>query len=211
MPSYSSIEIQIDHLFGIGHNIGILDTLHFQEEWNLLKGLVLISGDGHEWIALDYTNSKTCPPIVHVDSEEETITTIASSFNEFLTHLMGSTINNVRIKKLSPSTTDQDFYHKVDKLMIHGTPKSIDQFFSKVISTNKNHIDYMVDKMWRHPNPKVQFYLMLYLSECAEGNNQGMIHDDKLYKMLIDIMLSKDTDAQELAEYSLAAFSKRNN
>ena len=89
MSLNSPIEIQIDHLLGIGHNIGILDTLHFQEEWNLPKGLLLISGDGHEWVALDYRYSKTCPPIVHVDSEEETITTIASSFNEFLTHLMG--------------------------------------------------------------------------------------------------------------------------
>jgi hypothetical protein len=95
--------------------------------------------------------------------------------------------------------------------MIHGTPKSIDQFFIKVISTNKDQINYMVDKMWRHPNPKVQFYLMLYLSECAEGNNQGMIHDDKLYKILIDIKHSKNIEAQELAEYSLAAFNKRNN
>ncbi|WP_137791911.1 hypothetical protein [Bacillus sp. E(2018)] len=65
--------------------------------------------------------------------------------------------------------------------------------------------------MWKHSNPKVQFYLMLFLSECAEGNNKGMIHDDDLYNMLIDIKLSKNIDAKELAEYSLAAFSKRNN
>jgi SMI1-KNR4 cell-wall len=167
MHSNSPIEIQIDHLMGIGRNTGILDTPHFQEEWNLPKGLVLISGDGHEWIALDYRNSRTNPPIVHVNSEEETITIIAASFNEFLANLMESFNNKVRKKKSTPSlSTDQDFYHLVDKLMIHGPPKAIDQFFSKVISTNKNHIDYMVDKMWRHSDPKVQFYLMLYIRMC---------------------------------------------
>jgi len=95
--------------------------------------------------------------------------------------------------------------------MIHGPPKAIDQFFSKVISTNKNHIDYMVDKMWRHSDPNVQFYLMQYLSECAEGNNEGMIHDDDLHKMLIDIKHSKNNEAKELAEYSLDVLYKRNN
>ncbi len=110
MPSYSSIEIQIDHLFGIGGNVGILDIPHFQEEWNLPKGVVLISGDGHEWVALDYRNSKANPPIVYVDSEEETITTIATSFNEFLTVLMSGTLNKVRREKLtSPLQTEKDF------------------------------------------------------------------------------------------------------
>ena len=77
MPSNSPIEIQIDYLMGIGRNTGILDTPHFQEEWNLPKGLILIGGNGHEWVALDYRYSRTCPTIVYINSEEESITTIA--------------------------------------------------------------------------------------------------------------------------------------
>ncbi|ANC77422.1 hypothetical protein ABE65_011655 [Fictibacillus phosphorivorans] len=207
--SNSSIEIQIDHLLGIGRNIGILDTPYFQEEWNLPKGLILIGGDGHEWVALDYRYCRTSPPIVYINSEEETITTIAASFNEFLTNL--NEPKDTILKLTESYSSDQNFYHQVDELMKHGTPISIDQFFSKTISTNKIHIKYMVDKMWRHPNPKVQFYLMLYLSECAEGNNQGMIDDDDLHKMLIDIKHSKNNEAKELAEYSLDVFYKRNN
>jgi SMI1-KNR4 cell-wall len=58
-----------------------------QEEWNLPKELILIGGDGHDWVALDYRNSRTCPPIVHINSEEETIMPIAASFKELFTRL----------------------------------------------------------------------------------------------------------------------------
>jgi hypothetical protein len=60
-------------------------------------------------------------------------------------------------------------------------------FFFKIISTNKNQIAYILDKMLRHSEPKVQFYLMLYLSECGVVNNQGMILEDDFHRMLIDI------------------------
>jgi len=106
----SSIQVQIDHLLGIGRYIGIWDTPYFQEEWNLPKGLILIGGDGHEWIALDYRYSRTCPPIVYINSEEESITTIAASFKELLTCLMEHGDSKVEMLELKESYSSDKIF-----------------------------------------------------------------------------------------------------
>lgn len=110
MASNSPIEIQIDHLLGIGCNIGILDTQHFQEEWNLPKGLILIGGDGHEWVALDYRYSRTGPPIIYINSEEESINTIAASFKEFLRGLTIPGYSKVEMLELKESYSSDKIF-----------------------------------------------------------------------------------------------------
>ena len=54
------------------------------EEWQLPKGLVLISGDGHTWIALDYRSTQTDPPVVFVESDSCEHVLIAKSFTDLL-------------------------------------------------------------------------------------------------------------------------------
>nr|WP_276578963.1 SMI1/KNR4 family protein [Bacillus paralicheniformis] len=49
--------------------------------------MVLIHGDGHTWIALDYRETKENPPVHYFDSELEEDFRLAGSFGEFLSKL----------------------------------------------------------------------------------------------------------------------------
>lgn len=79
--------ITIDHIKGIGNGEGILENDYFIKEWDMPEGLILINGDGHTWIAFDYRNCASEPPIVYVDNESEQIIQVADGFQEFLNHL----------------------------------------------------------------------------------------------------------------------------
>ncbi|WP_338754912.1 SMI1/KNR4 family protein [Bacillus sp. FJAT-52991] len=79
--------IYIDHIMGIGKEHGILENDYYLKEWDMPDGLILISGDGHSWIAFDYRNTKENPPIVYIDNESEQIFKLAPSFHDFLNKL----------------------------------------------------------------------------------------------------------------------------
>ncbi|MEU2387561.1 SMI1/KNR4 family protein [Streptomyces sp. NPDC012461] len=58
--SWSADHVPFDHLMGIGeheHTVSLLDSPYLVEEWGLPSPAVLLSGDGHCWIALDYRAS----------------------------------------------------------------------------------------------------------------------------------------------------------
>ncbi|MER5897572.1 SMI1/KNR4 family protein [Streptomyces sp. NPDC001876] len=55
--SWSEDHVPFDYLMGIGHSdglISLLDTPYLVEEWGMPAPLVLLSGDGHCWVGLDY-------------------------------------------------------------------------------------------------------------------------------------------------------------
>lgn len=80
--------IEVEYIYGIGKNPGILDTQYLLNEWEMPKGLILFNGDGHTWLAFDYRNESSEPPIVYINNDEDTkVIKIANSFNEFLEHL----------------------------------------------------------------------------------------------------------------------------
>ncbi|WP_442806115.1 SMI1/KNR4 family protein [Streptomyces sp. NBC_01257] len=76
--SWSEDHVPLDEIRGIGRQDGqpsLLDSDYLVEEWGLPSPLVLLSGDGHCWIALDY---RTCgrlgePSVTwfHVDDDTE--------------------------------------------------------------------------------------------------------------------------------------------
>lgn len=76
--------VSFDHLRGIAKGEGIMDSDYLIEEWELPEGLVLICGDGHTWIALDYRETKEHPPVHYFDLEYETDFKLADSFDELL-------------------------------------------------------------------------------------------------------------------------------
>lgn len=88
MPtSWADNHIQIDHIRGIGEQAGILESDYFIKEWELPNDIVLISGDGHTWIALDYRKASVEPPIIYIDTESDQTITIAPNFKAFLNGL----------------------------------------------------------------------------------------------------------------------------
>ncbi|MEB2277413.1 SMI1/KNR4 family protein [Bacillus sp. ILBB4] len=49
---------------------------YYIEEWDLPKDILLLSGEGHWWVAFDYRNTKDNPPIIYMDLEWGTDTLI---------------------------------------------------------------------------------------------------------------------------------------
>lgn len=83
--STSSVEdyIEVDSIFGIGEE-GILNSQFLINEWNLPNNLVLLNGDGHTWVAMDYRAKTKNPSVVYIDVEEHIEVQLASSFSEFI-------------------------------------------------------------------------------------------------------------------------------
>ncbi|MCM3365347.1 SMI1/KNR4 family protein [Bacillus safensis] len=82
--SWAEDHIQFTHLRGIAQDDGIMESEYLIEEWDLPKGLILINGDGHTWVAMDYRNTKENPPIHYFDVEMEEDFKLADSFDELI-------------------------------------------------------------------------------------------------------------------------------
>ncbi|MCL7871735.1 SMI1/KNR4 family protein [Bacillus altitudinis] len=82
--SWAEDHIQFNHLLGIAEDEGIMESAYLIKEWELPKGLVLINGDGHTWVAMDYRKTKENPAIHYYDVEMEEDFKLADSFDEFI-------------------------------------------------------------------------------------------------------------------------------
>jgi hypothetical protein len=58
------------------------------EEWELPAGLVLLDGDGHTWLGLDYRGAKRDPGVVYVIADGGLVVPLASSFEAFVRALV---------------------------------------------------------------------------------------------------------------------------
>lgn len=87
--SWAEDHVNVDHILGIGWGMdkGILESEYLIQEWELPNNVVLISGDGHSWIALDYRIKMPEPPVIFIDTEEEMIIELAPNFEAFLNGL----------------------------------------------------------------------------------------------------------------------------
>lgn len=78
--------VSVEYINGIDDE-GILSSSYYIEEWELPKDILLICGDGHSWIAMDYRHTKEEPPIIFVDlewGEDIFILKLAPNFKTFL-------------------------------------------------------------------------------------------------------------------------------
>lgn len=211
--SWANNSVYVDFLYGIGKDPGLLDNMELRREWGIRsKKLLVISSSPPMFICLDYRTRKN-PSVIFIDVEQNQEIKLANSFEDFISGLVDY-IEEDEINLYDTVLSERkikDHYNKIDDVIIKGKPSEIDRLFTKILSTNHELIRYMVEKMKQHENPKVQFYLMLYFSECAEGNNKGMIEDDYLLEALNEISNSKNKDAKALAIYSLKELNKRLN
>ncbi|MFW0911300.1 SMI1/KNR4 family protein [Bacillus altitudinis] len=82
--SWAEDHIQFNHLLGIAEDEGIMESAYLIKEWELPEGLVLIFGDGHTWVTMDYRKTKENPAIHYYDVEMEEDFKLADSFDEFI-------------------------------------------------------------------------------------------------------------------------------
>lgn len=71
----------------------VFESERWVAEWGLPKNLVLIEGDGHHWLALDYRQSVRNPKVTLIESDEGNSVMIAETFADFV----GMLIPNDRV------------------------------------------------------------------------------------------------------------------
>ncbi|MFJ9041877.1 SMI1/KNR4 family protein [Streptomyces sp. NPDC102406] len=87
--SWSQDHVPFGDLMGIGRRermTSILDSPYLVEEWGLPTPVVLLSGDGHYWTALDY---RACgpqgePSVTWFDTDEKSELALAADFPSFI-------------------------------------------------------------------------------------------------------------------------------
>ncbi|MEU9777727.1 SMI1/KNR4 family protein [Streptomyces sp. NPDC047968] len=87
--SWSESHVPLDGLMGTSRREGqlsLLDTPYLVEEWGLPSPLVLLSGDGHCWIALDYRfcDRQGEPSVTWFDTDWDTELNLAADFRTFI-------------------------------------------------------------------------------------------------------------------------------
>lgn len=85
-PAWSADHVPFDVLMGIGPGDCLLDTPYLVEEWGLPSPLVLLNGDGHCWIGLDYRDRGRDgePSVTWFDVELESEAALAPDFRSFV-------------------------------------------------------------------------------------------------------------------------------
>ncbi|MFI1184761.1 SMI1/KNR4 family protein [Streptomyces californicus] len=91
--SWSEDHVPFDELMGIGRRAGtssVLDTPYLAGEWGLPTPLVLLSGDGHCWIALDYRGCGRDgePSVTWFETDLGTELVLAEDFRSFVEELV---------------------------------------------------------------------------------------------------------------------------
>lgn len=80
--------IQVDSIFGIKKDMGIMKTDYLLNEWGVKnKGYIVIAGDGHYFIVLDYGERDKSPKISYIDTETGNLYIMFPSFKSFLENL----------------------------------------------------------------------------------------------------------------------------
>ena len=88
--SWANDHVPFRDCFGIGEGRGsITNSPALNEEWGQPPELVLLHGDGHWWIALDYRSCGRSgePPVVWYDNERGEEFELARDFRSFLSSL----------------------------------------------------------------------------------------------------------------------------
>jgi hypothetical protein len=91
--TWSKNHIPFDEMYGISIDssvssaLSILDTEYLTQEWQLPEKQVVLCGDGHWWITLDYRKSGI-PTISWIDVECQEEVQVADSFEDFFNGLV---------------------------------------------------------------------------------------------------------------------------
>jgi len=138
--SWADDHINVDHILGIGEENGILESEYLIEEWGLPNNIVLISGSGHSWIALDYRNTKEEPPIIYIDVDSEQIIELALDFDSFLKGLY------------IDETTLEDTYYEQDE-----RNWTLDELKTALSTNNEQEVILALNYLYENPKGNEQY------------------------------------------------------
>ncbi|WP_051314881.1 SMI1/KNR4 family protein [Alteribacter aurantiacus] len=75
------------YLKGIGKGTGLYENVYLLQEWGLPEGLLLLNGDGHTWLALDYRERFGEPTVIYTEVDSDFVVKVADTFDDFLSAL----------------------------------------------------------------------------------------------------------------------------
>lgn len=110
-------EIFIEYILGIGgsEDEGVLTTIYMSKEWGLPRDIVLLSGNGHTWVFLDYRKDKENPSVSYIDKETDLDLIIASNFTDFINKLSFDSSSNDNVEYVSENVYSIKEFEKIVK------------------------------------------------------------------------------------------------
>ena len=75
--------LPIDHIYGLGKE-GVLRSSYLINEWGLPSEILIFSGDGNFFYALDYRKNTDTPTVIYLDPDTEVEIFVANTFGRFL-------------------------------------------------------------------------------------------------------------------------------
>ncbi|KIL10110.1 SMI1/KNR4 family protein [Bacillus safensis] len=153
--SWAEDHIQFNHLLGIAEDEGIMDSAYLIKEWELPEGLVLINGDGHTWVAMDYRKTKENPAIHYFDVEMEEDFKLADSFDEFIQGLY-----------TAEYTVDEEAAEGEELSEVHLSKEELEAIFELDVLDEENLY-------------KIQYYPMVDLNEIEWFFKKMQYHIEK--------------------------------
>ena len=162
--------VPVHEIYGIGED-GILQSQYLIKEWDLPNNVVLFSGDGHSWLAMDYRQTKKNPPIIWIDTEQDTIIEIADDFSSFLEGLYTATHEEVEIENIEKMPFSIE---KVEELLQHKDATQWVKAFNMLAEHTTGNKKYIQQKIIQLLNGESQelkklavHYTMIYNEEFS--------------------------------------------
>lgn len=188
----------IDHIFGIGKDPGILDTPYYIQEWEMPENIVLISGDGSEWIAFDYRHTKTNPPIIYLNNDSNEIITVADTFSEFISKLFLQE-NIEEIFEEEPQVTQPEVEQFIKENNVEKLILAIDSIAWDIDEMDQIDLNWYTDKLIQlsHHNDS---YLRKSVIDAANVLDY-LIDKETLHKIIK--ILENDSDSDVLHSVNL--------
>lgn len=160
--NWAEDHVQIDYLMGIEEGEGILASAYLIEEWDMPKGLVLLSGDGHSWVALDYRLTRENPSVIYIDNESGQLFELAPSFEVFLEGLYTAEV----------VLEDYEYEEEIE-LSEEQVAAGLDSDDLETLILSLNHleadpdfyrslIDEKLPQLLKHQNPQIREFAVVY-------------------------------------------------
>lgn len=191
--------ILFDYLLGINKDKGIMKSNYLLKEWGVKeKNLIIISGDGHFFIALDYRTNEENPTIVYIDTTEDKITTIYEDFSTMVNSLYEEDVDNQEdIEEMEELRKHlQDSKKRSIELMesvdTDNIVEGIHMYFGANAGFIQNDDVLFLKKLIQfihHSNEDIR----IAAAECLwHSINNGSIKDNNLISLVLDIFKNEN-------------------
>ncbi|WP_244410568.1 SMI1/KNR4 family protein [Parageobacillus thermoglucosidasius] len=186
--SWANNHINVEHIWGIDEVNGILESENLIKEWGLPNNIVLISGDGHSWIALDYRKMKENPPVIYIDIELNQIVEIANSFDEFLDGLYIEEFEDDSTTWIEKEWTLEE----INTALSSNDEQIIIRTLNYLLIKPNEHVDIIEQKLMallQNSNPQIKELAVIY---AYHFNQKGVLSAEYIDQIISILRIDKE-------------------